>query len=65
MAKDYEYRSTWTHKYSRAYNKAKRGNLSKEAMLEKYGRFPKKGEWWNSVPEKEWIENWIENNPKY
>ena len=44
--KDYAYRSTWKHKFSRARNKAHRGGLSKKEMLEKYGRFPRKDEWW-------------------
>jgi hypothetical protein len=66
MPKDYEYRSTWKHKFSRAINKARRGNLSKEKMLEKYGRFPKKNEWWlQGITEKEWIDQWIKDNPKY
>jgi hypothetical protein len=66
MPKDYEYRGTWAHKYSRAYNKAKRGNLSKAQMMEKYGRFPKKNEWWlANITEKEWIDQWIKDNPKY
>mgnify|MGYP003385793134 CR=1 FL=1 len=29
VAKDYSYRSTWKHDFSRAYNKAKRGGLTK------------------------------------
>ena len=32
MPKDYSYRDTWKHRYSRAYNKAKRGNLTKKEM---------------------------------
>jgi hypothetical protein len=58
MSKDYSYRSTWEHAYSRAYNKAKRGDLTKPEMMKKYGRFPKKNEWWNIIPEKEWISNY-------
>ena len=65
MPKDYEYRSTWAHKYSRAYNKAKRGNLSKPLMMEKYGRFPKKNEWFLDIPEAQWKVQWILENPKY
>ena len=64
MTKDYSYRSTWKHDYSRAYNKAKRGGLTKKAMMEKYGRFPKKNEWWSELPEKEWKEQYLKNNPK-
>ena len=44
MGKDYTYRGTWKHKFSRARNKAQRGGLSKKEMLEKYGRFPRKDE---------------------
>ncbi len=66
MSKNYEYRSTWKHMFSRAINKARRGNLSKEKMFEKYGRFPKKNEWWlECITEKEWTEQWIKDNPKY
>ena len=64
MTKDYSYRSKWKHFYSRAYNKAKRGNLTKKEMFEKYKRFPKKDEWWCDIPEKEWIENYIKTHPK-
>jgi hypothetical protein len=65
MPKDYAYRSTWAHTYSRAYNKAHRGGLSKEAMMAKYGRFPKKGEWWlESMTEKEWIADYLAKYPK-
>ena len=49
MPKDYSYRGTWEHAYSRAINKARRGGLTKKEMLKKYGRFPKNGEWWNYV----------------
>ena len=64
--KDYSYRSTWKHKFSRARNKAQRGGLSKKEMLKKYGRFPKKDEWWG--PEEtfeEWKERWTVENPKF
>ena len=64
--KDYAYRSTWKHKFSRARNKAQRGGLSKKEMLKKYGRFPKKDERWG--PEKtfeEWKERWTVENPKF
>lgn len=62
---DYSYRGTWKHKHSRARNKAKRGGLSKEKMFEKYGRFPKKHEWWGEEEnEQEWFEKWIKKNPK-
>ena len=45
--KDYAYRSTWKHKYSRAYNKAKRGGMSKKRNVRKLKvDFLKKGEWW-------------------
>jgi hypothetical protein len=63
--KDYSYRSTWEHYYSRAYNKARRGNLTKTEMIKKYGRFPRSNEWWlESMTEKEWIEDYISKNPK-
>mmetsp|Transcript_30825 Transcript_30825/g.55844 ORF Transcript_30825/g.55844 Transcript_30825/m.55844 type:complete len:87 (+) Transcript_30825:210-470(+) len=62
--KDYAYRCTWKHKLSRALNKAKRGGLSKEEMMKKYGRFPKKKEWWGpEEDEKEWKEKWMAENP--
>lgn len=65
MTKDYSYRSTWEHYYSRAYNKAKRGGITKEEMMKKYGRFPKKNEWFlETIPEKEWIEDYLKKNPK-
>jgi hypothetical protein len=63
--KDYEYRSTWKHKFSRAINKARRNNLSKEEMMKEYGRFPKKNEWFGPGTEKEWVENWKKENPEY
>jgi hypothetical protein len=65
MPKDYAYRITWEHYFSRALNKARRNNLTKEKMLEKYGRFPKKNEWFGPGTEKEWVEDYIKNNPKY
>ncbi len=64
--KDYAYRSTWKHKFSRPRHKAHRGGLSKKEMLKKYGRFPKKDEWWG--PEEtfeEWKERWVAENPKF
>jgi len=65
MTKDYAYRGTWKHKFSRAYNKAKRGDMTKEVMMETKGRFPKKNEWWGPNTEEEWTTEWIKNNPKY
>ena len=62
--KDYAYRSTWKHKFSRARNLAQRGGLTKKEMMKQYGRFPKKNEWWgqgNSY--KEWKEIWVKANP--
>jgi len=64
MPKDYAYRSTWKHKYTREYNKAKRGGLIKKEMLIKYGRFPRRDEWWSDGTEKEWIEKYIKEHPK-
>ena len=34
------------HKFSRARNLAHRGGLTKKEMMKKYGRFPRKNEWW-------------------
>lgn len=65
MPKDYTYRGTWKHKFSRAYNKAKRGNVSKKILMETKGRFPQKNEWWGPIPEEEWKSEWIKNNPMY
>jgi hypothetical protein len=65
MPKDYEYRSTWEHAYSRCLNKARRGGLTKEEMMKKYGRFPKKNDWWTEgITEKEWIAEYIKKHPK-
>ncbi len=63
--KDYAYRGTWEHKFSRAINKARRGGLTKEEMFEKYGRFPRKNEWFGPGTEAEWKEKWIQENPRY
>ena len=66
MPKDYAYRSEWVHSFSRAYNKAKRGNITKKEMMETKGRFPKKDEWWfEPLTMEEWKTRWIKNNPKY
>lgn len=65
MTKDYAYRSTWKHKFSRARNLARRGGLTKKEMMKKYGRFPNKKEWWG--PEKnyqEWRQKWIAEHPE-
>ena len=65
MKMDYSYRSTWEHKLSRARNLAQRGGLTKTQMFAKYGRFPKKGEWWGPDENmKEWERLWILRNPK-
>jgi hypothetical protein len=62
--KDYAYRSTWKHKFSRARNLAHRGGLTKKQMLKKYGRFPKKNEWWGEDRSyKKWKKKWIIDNP--
>lgn len=64
--KDYSYRGTWKHKFSRALNKARRGGLTKIEMMKKYGRFPRKNEWWGSeTNQKDWELKWIAANPKY
>tara|TARA_B100001094_G_scaffold172050_1_gene166363 strand:+ start:1615 stop:1818 length:204 start_codon:yes stop_codon:yes gene_type:complete len=64
--KDYAYRSTWKHKFSRAKNLAHRGGLTKKDMMEKYGRFPRKDEWWGPEENfKEWEAKWVAENPKF
>lgn len=63
--KDYSYRSSWKHKFSRAINKARRGNLTKDESIKKYGRFPNKNEWWGPDTEKEWTEKWCKENPQF
>ncbi len=64
MVKDYKYRSTWKHKFSRARNLAQRGGLTKKQMMKKYGRFPRKNEWWGDDGSYEiWKERWISENP--
>lgn len=63
--KDYAYRSTWKHKFSRARNLAHRGGLTKKEMMKRHGRFPKKNEWWGpEESELEWKDQWILNHPK-
>jgi uncharacterized protein (DUF924 family) len=64
MSKDYSYRSTWEHAYSRAINKARRNNTTKEEMMKKYGRFPRKNEWFGPKTEKEWIADYLLKHPK-
>jgi hypothetical protein len=65
MPKDYGYRSTWEHKFSRALNKARRGGMTKAEMLKTKGRFPKRSEWWGpEANQKEWEAEWIRQNPK-
>ena len=43
--KDYAYRSTWKHKFSRARNKAQRGGLSKKEMLKNVQKYYLKDHW--------------------
>jgi hypothetical protein len=63
--KDYSYRSTWDHAFSRAINKARRGGMTKEEMMKKMGRFPKKHEWWTeSMTEEEWLVDYLKKFPK-
>lgn len=64
MVKDYSYRSTWEHYYSRAINKARRGGMTKEEMMKKMGRFPRKNEWWGETTEEEWKAEYLLKNPK-
>jgi hypothetical protein len=62
--KDYAYRSTWKHTFSRARNLAQRGGLTKKEMMKKYGRFPKKNEWWGQDDSYlVWKEAWVKANP--
>jgi|EP01047_Picozoa_sp_COSAG01_P089484 hypothetical protein len=62
--KDYAYRSTWDHKLRRARNLARRGGLTKKAMQDKYGRFPRADEWWGPERnEKQWQAKWVAENP--
>lgn len=64
--KDYAYRSTWKHKFSRARNLAQRGGLTKKEMMKTYGRFPKRGEWWGADGSYEaWKKRWVKANPRY
>jgi len=63
--KDYSYRSTWEHKLSRARNLAQRGGLTKPEMMKRYGRFPRKNEWWGPEANRaEWEKLWIKKNPE-
>jgi|TARA_B110000093_G_C12581080_1_gene250009 hypothetical protein len=64
--KDYTYRSTWKHKFSRARNLEQRAGLTKKEMVKKYGRFPRKNEWWGKDGSyKEWKTKWVLENPLY
>jgi hypothetical protein len=65
MPKDYTYRGMYQHKFSRAYNKAKRGNMTKKEMMETKGRFPKKNEWFGKGTEEEWVKKWKLDNPEF
>ena len=63
--KYYSYRSTGKHEYSRAKNLAHRGGLTKQAMMEQCGSFPKCNEWWGPEEnEREWSMTWISQFPK-
>jgi hypothetical protein len=56
----------WEKKFATARSLAQRNNLDKDAMFDKYGRFPKKGEWWGEDGDKEtWEKKWIKQNPRY
>ena len=62
--KDYQYRSTWAHKFSRARNLAQRGGLTKPQMMKKFGRFPKKGEWFGEDGSyAAWRARWVAEHP--
>lgn len=62
--KDYAYRSTWKHKFSRARNLAQRGGLTKAEMKKKHGRFPRKSEWWGvDGSYQAWKMRWVAANP--
>ena len=46
-------------------NLAQRGGLTKPQMLERYGRFPKKGEWWGEDGSYEaWKARWVAAHPQ-
>ena len=63
--KDYAYRSTWEHKFSRARNLARRGGLTKKEMMKKYGRFPRSSEWWGDDGSYQvWKVKWIAEHPR-
>ena len=63
--KDYAYRSTWRHAFSRARNLARRGGLTRRAMLKQYGRFPRGAEWWGADGSFEaWEKRWVAEHPK-
>jgi len=63
--KDYAYRSTWKHVFSRARNLAHRGGLTKKQMIKQHGHFPKNDEWWGPEENfKEWKEKWILEHPR-
>lgn len=65
MGKDYAYRSTWKHKFSRARNLAQRGGLTKKEMMKKYGRFPRRGEWWGADGSyAAWKARWVKLHPR-
>jgi len=62
--KDYAYRSTWKHTFSRARNLAQRGGLTKKEMMKKHGRFPRKKEWWGvDGSYAAWKTKWVAANP--
>lgn len=65
MTKNYDYRTTWAHDLSRALNKARRGGLTKAAMMKKHGRFPRRNEWFGEGTEKEWLRRYKEDNPRW
>ena len=62
--KDYAYRSTWKHQFSRARNLAQRGGLTKPQMMARFGRHPKKKEWWGKDGSYEaWRARWVREHP--
>lgn len=64
VKKDYGYRSTYKHTMSRARNLAQRGGLTKPQMRARYGRFPKKHEWWGEDGSYEaWRARWVAEHP--
>ena len=62
--KDYAYRSTYKHQMSRARNLAQRGGMTKPQMMKRYGRHPKKHEWFGEDGSyAAWRDRWVREHP--